>query len=157
MKSNPSASSKQGRMHELYGDTKGRAPLDQRLFPAVMARFDPHMAIEIMRSSLGPTVGPAFAEDLRAHIAWLYNALSAPDVDKTAQPCDRDRLLASMCEAIAHIEDWAERHGIEACGTLLEDAAARRGWPDETGRGWTPPWDILAIDRPYYWATDRSD
>ena len=84
-----------------------------------------HTALEIMRSSLGPTVGREIAQDLRAHIAWLDNALTASDVDETAQPRDRKRLLASMCEAIAHIEDWAERHGIEACGTLVEDSAER--------------------------------
>ncbi|MBC6404543.1 MAG: hypothetical protein GDA41_02220, partial [Rhodospirillales bacterium] len=46
---------------------------------------------------------------------------------------------------------WVDRHGIDKLDTPEEDSAARQGWPDETGRGWTPPWDILGIDPPDYW------
>ena len=145
------------RIRELQDDTVERVLLDPELFPAVTARFDPPDALNMLRSSFGPVVSPAFSEDLRAHVAWLYNALSAADAASLEHLGDHDRLRASTCEAIAHIEQWAERHGRDACGTAFEDAAARRGWPDETGRGWMPPWDLLAIDRPCYWASDSSE
>ncbi len=154
METEQSGSPKQRRIRELYA-MKDRAVLDQRLFPAVMARFALPDAMDMMRSRLGPAVGPAFAEDLRTTVAWLYNALSDPDAGDLMPAHERARLRGSMCEAITHIEDWAERHGTEACGTPFEDAAARRGWPDKAGRGWTPPWDILAITRPCYWSTER--
>ena len=153
-KSNQSTSTKlQRRINELYDDKQGCKPLDRGLFPAVMAPFGPGDAMKMLRWSLGQTVGAAFAANLRVHIACLYNVLSDADVDEPARTQDHDRLRASMCEAIAHIEAWTERHGIKVCGTLVEDAAALRGWPDKTGHGWTPPWDMLAIDRPHYWAT----
>ncbi|MBC6406426.1 MAG: hypothetical protein GDA41_12055 [Rhodospirillales bacterium] len=58
--------------------------------------------------------------------------------------------------AVDRVMRWVARHGIGKLDTPEEDSAARQGWPDETGRGWTPPWDILGIDRPGYWGAHRD-
>ena len=155
----PSGSGVQRRRQYLYLNTRGRG-LDYRLFPAMAARFDPVGAMDMLHRVLvtGPAGGLAFAENLRGHIVWLYNALPAPgdgrsDVTTQLQmpPDECDRLRLSMCEAIAHIEDWAERHGIDACGTQLENVAACHGWPLASSEGWMPPWHLLGIEKPTYW------
>ena len=40
-----------------------------------------------------------------------------------------------------------------ATGTsdIPDDDAARQGWPDDAGKGWSPPWDILGIQQPDWW------
>ncbi len=77
--------------------------------------------------------------------------------DVTTQPQmppeEYDRLRLCMCEAIAHIEDWAKRHGIDACDTQLENVAACHGRPRASGEGWMPPWHLLGVEKPTYWGT----
>ncbi len=155
----PSGSGLQRRQQYLYLNTRGRG-LDYRLFPALAARFDPVGAMDMLRRVLvtGPGGGHTFAEDLRGHVVWLYNALPAPgdgrsDVTTQLQmpPEECHRLRLSMCEAIAHIEDWAERHGIDACGKQIENVAACCGWPLASGEGWMPPWHLLCVEKPTYW------
>ena len=144
-------------------DPRDRAPLDQRLFPGLFGQ-SPNCTREVMNSlrdllTSGEPVGSGvlFADDLRAWIKWLRDELRFTHGKDLPSPEDIDVLRASMRDAITHVEGWAKRHGIDKLNTAQEDTAARQGWPDETGNGWTPPWDILGMAPPDYWGSpDQS-
>lgn len=94
-----------------------------------------------------------FGHALRVELVVLTEHLHFIYGKEPPTPEETERLRISVTEAIVYIEAWAERHGMDALDTDQEDAAARQGWPDETGKGWTPPWDILRMKQPDYWGT----
>jgi len=131
--------------------------LDRRIFPGVFADFTnpTRDALDCMGADLAKGTGCppkfAFADTLREAINLVYEDLWFPFGDRLPSEGEIVRLRASMVLAVDHVMGWVDRHGIDKLDTPEEDSAARQGWPDETGRGWTPPWDILGIDQPDYW------
>ena len=108
-----------------------------------------------------------FGSRLRNQIGYLWKQLRAEDayeneygprtVPDGPTGADRARLIAALQEAGHYAEAWCKRHGYRYTGimdvTKIPDAdAARQGWPDVNGNGWTPPWDLLGIEQPPdYW------
>ncbi|MBC6416999.1 MAG: hypothetical protein GDA47_04210, partial [Rhodospirillales bacterium] len=92
-----------------------------------------------------------FADSLRTAINLVYEELWFPGGGQLPSEAEIVRLRASMALAVDHVMGWVARHGIGKLDRPEEDSAARQGWPDQNGRGWTPPWDILGIDPPDYW------
>ncbi|MBC6404245.1 MAG: hypothetical protein GDA41_00685 [Rhodospirillales bacterium] len=92
-----------------------------------------------------------FADTLRMMSRLLCQKLRFPGGDHLPSEAEIVRLRVSTVLAVDHVMSWVDRHGIDKLDTPKEDSAARQGWPDETGGGWTPPCDILGIDRPDYW------
>ena len=143
-------------------DPRDSEPLDQRLFGNMMA--DPANPVrdtmcwlrELLTAGADPMV-KNFASKLRDHVELLRLAVRFPAEIDLPEPGDIHALRASMRDAVTHIEGWAKRHGYDMIDTAEEDSAARQGWPDETGKGWTPPWDILGMTPPDYWGSpDQS-
>ena len=70
---------------------------------------------------------------------------------------ERAQLIASLQDAARHLYAWCECNGCTGTFDIPDEDAARQGWPDETGKGWTPPWDILGMAPPDYWGSpDQS-
>ena len=65
----------------------------------------------------------------------------------------RAQPIASLEEAGRHAEAWCGRTGSPLALDVPDaDAdAARQGWPDADGKGWTPPWDLLDMEPPDWW------
>ena len=133
------------------------APLDCRIFPGMFKELEnpTRDALDYMGDDLAKGTGCppkfAFADTLRMAINLVRVKLWFPFGDRLPSEAGIVRLRASMVLAVDHVMGWVDRHGIDKLDTPEEDSAARQGWPDETGRGWTPPWDILGIDPPDYW------
>ncbi len=131
--------------------------LDHRIFPGMFTELvDPMRgALDNMGGDLAKGTGCppdfTFAHTLRTAICLLCEQLRFPCGDRLPSQAEIVRLHASTVLAVDRVTDWVDRHGLDKLDTPEEDCAARRGWPDETGRGWTPPWDILGIDPPDYW------
>ena len=135
-------------------DPRDRANLDSRLFGWVFSDHDPGQAVDWLRQTLetgAPSLCGGFAEELRASIADVRDRIRFPHGEGLPEPADIHRLRDSVREAIACITAWIETHGIESLDTPQEETAARQGWPDAAGKGWTPPWDILGIEQPDWW------
>ena len=114
-------------------------------------------AIEIMRQAIiGFPNRPKgeYGLILRVAIGFLGSALDTRSLDDNISYENRTKLRDSLAEAHAYITGWFRRHGldddsIEAMeGTIKEARAARLGWPDETGKGWRPPYETLGMTPP---------
>jgi len=120
-------------------------PLDRRIFPGMfMELVNPTRdALDYMGEDLAKGTGCppefTFADTLRVAINLVYEDLWLPFGDRLPSEGEIVRLRASMALAVDRVMGWVGRHGIGKLDTPEEDSAARQGWPDETGRGWTPP------------------
>ncbi len=92
---------------------------------------------------------------LRIAIGHLWNDLCSQSryEGRATRPdgpvgAERERLVASLQDAARHLYAWCERNGCTGTFNIPDEEAARQGWPDETGNGWRPPWDILRMDPP---------
>lgn len=135
-------------------DPRDRENLDPHVFLGVFSDHDPGQSVDWLRQTLAkgePWVCGGFARDLRYAIAEVRYWLQFPHGEGLPEPADIHRLRDSVREAIAYITAWVETHGIESLNTPQEEAAARQGWPNADGKGWTPPWDILGIEQPDWW------
>ncbi len=136
-----------------------RQLLDGKLFPHMFGQQPDttRHAINVLCNviAVGAPVSShsTFAACLRSRIAFLRNELGFIYGEDKPSPEEVNRLRSALDEAITHIEGWVARHGIDRINTSEEDTAARQGWPDETGTGWTPPWDELGMTAPDYWGT----
>ena len=127
---------------------------DLKLFPPVFAevlsRPGAH-AIDLMRANLVGRPGRrpgTYGYSLRAAIGFLGDCLDCGYDRSDVSEADRASLRASMAEAHAYITAWFRRHGIDTCATTADADAARLGWPDETGKGWRPPYEALGMTVP---------
>ncbi|WP_170563130.1 hypothetical protein [Ruegeria atlantica] len=103
-----------------------------------------------------------FSRRLRWAIGNLWNDLCDQDSyqGQTAHPdrptgAERAQLVASLQDAATHLYAWCERNGCAGTSEIPDKKAAPQGWPDETGKGWTPPWGILRMEPPAYWGTSN--
>ena len=136
-------------------DPRDRESLDPQIFGGVFSDHDPGQAVDWLRQTLAhgePWMCEGFARELRCAIADVRYGLRFPYGEGLPEPQDIHRLRDSVREAIACITAWIETHGIEYLDTPEGETAAQRGWPDAAGKGWTPPWDILGIEQPSWWA-----
>ena len=135
-------------------DPRDRDSLDHRLFGDYLCDHGPGQSVDWLRQTLKngpPASGSGFALELRGAIAGARGGLLFPHGDGLPEPADIHRLRDSVREAIACITTWIVTHGIESLDTPQEETAARQGWPDAAGKGWSPPWDILGIEKPDWW------
>jgi len=122
------------------------------------------VAVAELRTTLNdtePQIGCHFGQSMRIAIAHLLETLvSRKRYEREYGPRhvpdgptgrERDRLIASLEEAVRHAEAWCRRTGCPLVSNTPDADAARQGWPDADGNAWTPPWDLLDMEPPDWW------